>query len=103
MLIQSQDLAALLGMAQDQTEDRTIRRVGDREPDDLDPGSLKGTVDLEQLPYSVLEKNRELSHGRPASTMERLEFNLAAAVILSKTHEGPRGARSSVAGKMRSP
>jgi hypothetical protein len=29
--------------------------------------------------------------------VKRFEFNLAAAIFFAKTHEGPRGARSSLA------
>ena len=96
-LFKNQDLAALLGMAQDQAQDRAVGRVGDRQADDLDPRSLKRSVDLEQLAHPVLQEDGVLGHGWPASSLKRFELDFAAAVVLAIVHEGPRGARSTLA------
>ena len=96
-LFKHEDFAALLGMAQDQAQDRAIGRIGDRQADDLDPSSLKRTVDLEQLAHPVFQEDGVLGHGRPASSLKRLELDFAAAIVLAITHEVPRGACSTLA------
>src|ERR1017187_5285149 len=97
MFVQHKDFAALLGVAQNQAQDRAIGRVGDCQSDDLDFCPLKRSVDLEQLAHPVLKEYGVLSDGRPASSLERLELDFAAAVILAIIHEGPRGARRNLA------
>ena len=89
VLVQGKDLAALLGIAQDQAQNRAVRGVGDRQTDDLDLRPLKRAHDLQQLADPVLEENRELSHSRPGPAMEGFQFDFAAAVILAKAHEAP--------------
>ena len=68
MLVEDQDLPALLGMAHNQPQDRAIGRVGDRQPDDLHSRTLERTIDIEQLAHPVFQENRILGDGRPAST-----------------------------------
>ena len=94
VLVEGQDLPALLRVAQDQPEDRAIGRVGDRQADDPDLRALERPIDLQQLPHAVLEEDRELRDRRPASTVQRFQLDFAAAIILAITHEVPRRARS---------
>src|SRR5438270_8385212 len=96
MLVESEDLPALLRMAQEEPQDGAIGRVGDGQPDDPDLGTLKLAVDLEQLAHAVLEEYRELSHRRPASTMHRFQFDFAAAIVLPEIHEIPHGGQLSL-------
>ena len=88
-LLSDKDLAALLGMAEDQAQDGAVRRVGDRQADDLDLGPLERADDLQQLADPVLEENRELGHGWPVPAMQGFQLDFAAAVILAETHEAP--------------
>ena len=93
MLVEDQDLAALLGMAEDQPEDRAIGRVGDRQPDDLDPLPLKRTNTSMNWPTRFSRKTEywvtvgRFDHGA-------FPVRLRSAIILAKAHEGPRAARS---------
>src|SRR5215470_11618515 len=80
VLVQGEDLPALLGMAKNQPHNRTIRRVGDGQSNDLDLAALEGADDFEELPNPVLQKDRELGHSWPVAAMQCLQFDFAATV-----------------------
>ena len=87
--VEAEDFSPLLRVAEDQTKDRAIGRVGDHEADNLDLRPLKGPEDFEKLSDPVFEEYGILRDRRPVSPLQGFVIDFAAAGF-AKAHGVPR-------------
>ena len=82
-----QNLAPLLGVAQQEPDEGAFGRVGDRQGHDPHPAPLETANHLQQLPYLVLQENRKLPDGRVVSPPHR--GKVGAGGLVEGSCEGP--------------